>query len=112
MAQPQVTVAVDDSKTKSPTYEEIIGAPIPGKLQKNLDSRLKRRIRQYERRYEITSAAMAAELRLGRQRETDEIVKWMQAYTLLLMIDQETATAGTRLKTTGRSTSKAPVGSL
>lgn len=47
---------------------------------------LRRRIRDYERRYEISSSQMAKVISSGQVRETAEILKWMQSYHVLGLI--------------------------
>lgn len=56
---------------------------------------LRRRIRVCERRYEIASSEMLKGLSAGNVRETAEILKWMQAYHALRMIERRTPTTGT-----------------
>lgn len=48
-----------------------------------------------ERQYEISSLEMPKRLSLEVERETDEILKWMQAYHVLALLTKTTCTAGT-----------------
>jgi len=44
----------------------------------------------YERRYEIASSEMLKHLSAGTIRETAEMLKWMQAYHALRLIEEQT----------------------
>ena len=65
---------------------------------------LYRRVRAYERRYEMSSEQMATLLQEGRIHETAELIKWMQACRVLELFERETHTTGTPMTTTGQST--------
>lgn len=67
-------------------------------------ARLRRRIRTYERRYEVTSEQMANLITTGYVKETAEIDKWMYAYRALQLIRPETRTRGTDSIATSTST--------
>lgn len=62
-----------------------------GKAMRN---NLSRRIRKYERRYEVTSEEMATRLRSGCVHDTAEIIEWMQAYHVLQYLRSRTPTTG------------------
>lgn len=65
---------------------------------------MRRRIRLYERRYEIPTAQMLEEVEAGQMRETAEILKWMFAYRVLEWHERENPTGGSGLTATARST--------
>ena len=60
-------------------------------------ARLRRRIRTYERRYEVGSEQMANLVTTGYVKETAEILKWMFDYRVLQSLGKETRTRGTAL---------------
>jgi hypothetical protein len=51
---------------------QCVGEPNPA-----FDARVRARIRDFEIRYEVTSAEMLEELRDGRRKETAEIAEWL-----------------------------------
>ena len=67
-------------------------------------ARLRRRIRTYERRYEVGSEQMANLVTTGYVKETAEILKWMFDYRVLQSLGKETRTRGTVSTATSRST--------
>ena len=69
-------------------------------------ARLRRRIRKYEKRYEVSSSQMASLITTGYVRETAEILNWMYDYRVLQSLGVETRTRGTR--STAMSTSTKP----
>ena len=75
----------------------------PGKV---IISRLRRNVRDYERRYEMSSADMLSAARNGTIRETAEVSRWMQALAVLSRVGQ-TRMAGTPSTTSASSTTKA-----
>ena len=66
--------------------------------------KLKRGIRIYERRYEASSTDMLKKVSSGEVAETAEILKWMQTYHALRLIEGATPTNGTHMTTTEPST--------
>lgn len=68
-----------------------------------LVKQLRKQVAAYERRYKVSSLEMAKAVRCGQQKETAEISKWMQIYSVLEHIDR-TPTTGTRSKTSSTST--------
>lgn len=71
-----------------------------GIIRKNLA----RRVRLYERRYEMPSDRMAVMLKLSCVRETAEVLKWMQSYHALRLLKSKTPMTGTHTTTTVSST--------
>ena len=63
---------------------------------------MRRRIRLYERRYEIPTAQMLDEVEAGQMRETAEILKWMFAYRVLERLEPENPTGGSGSTATAR----------
>ncbi len=70
---------------------------------RRLRTTLYRRVRAYERRYEMSSEQMAALLQEGRIRETAELIKWMHACRVLELFERKTRTTGTPMTTTEQS---------
>ena len=64
----------------------------------------RRRIKLYERRYEISSEEMVLLLKTNYTRETVEILKWMQTYHVLKSLEKMIRTTGTPTTTTEQST--------
>ena len=60
-----------------------------------LERRIRRKIRVYERRYEMSSDVMMTCLQAGVIRETNEISKWAFEWLLMKSLDRETPTTGT-----------------
>lgn len=60
-----------------------------------LERRSRRKIRVYERRYEMSSEVMMTCLQAGVIRETNEISKWAFEWLLLKSLNGETPTTGT-----------------
>ena len=60
-----------------------------------IESRIRRKIRVYERRYEMSSEVMMTCLQAGVIRETNEISKWAFEWLLLKSLSGETPTTGT-----------------
>lgn len=60
-----------------------------------LERRIRRKIRLYERRYEMTSEVMMTCLQAGVIRETNEISKWAFEWLNLKHLLGETPTTGT-----------------
>ena len=71
---------------------------------KKVVARLRRRIRTYEKRYEISSAEMAALLTSGYVRETAEMLRWMHDFRALRLIRAETPITGIASNATSTST--------
>lgn len=69
-----------------------------------LKAQFRRRIRLYERRYEISTSQMFDEVEQGLMRETLEILKWMHAYHELEFLQAKTLTDGSGSTATARST--------
>ena len=61
-----------------------------------LERRIRRKIRVYERRYEMSSEVMMTCLQAGIIRETNEISKWAFEWLSLKHLLGETPTTGTR----------------
>ena len=74
---------------------------------RKLRQNLLQRIRKYEHRYEISSSEMSRLMTDGQIRETSDILKWMQDYRGLKLIEKATHTTGTPTTTTGISTKPA-----
>lgn len=60
-----------------------------------IERRIRRKIRVYERRYEMSSEVMMTCLQAGVIRETNEISKWAFEWLLLKSLNGETLTTGT-----------------
>lgn len=58
--------------------------------------RLQENIREYERRYEMSSETMLKKLGSGEVRETTEIAKWVISCRILARVGEVTNTGGTR----------------
>lgn len=70
-----------------------------GRGRESLDiylAQLRGRIREYERRYETSSASMLKDLQEGRIRETGDISLWAWTWQTLNRLEKETPMAGTR----------------
>ena len=63
----------------------------PGRV---LLTRLRKRVRDYETRYEMSSELMEQAVRCRGQKETADISKWMHAYSTLQDLEK-TRTIGT-----------------
>ena len=83
------------------TARRIPVKPVPVSQMK---ARLRRRIRLYERRYEIPTSRMLEEVEQGQMRETVEILRWMYDYRVLELLEPAIRTGGTRSTTTAPST--------
>ena len=59
-----------------------------------LRAKLRRRIKTYERRYEMSTEKMRAVVRKDPLRETNEICKWLMDAALLEDLEEERSTAG------------------
>ncbi len=68
---------------------------------------LRDRVREYERIYEMPSGQMLKGISSGKERETAEVLAWMQAFHELRLLGSKTRTTGTRSIATARSTSAA-----
>jgi len=80
-------------KQKPPvTLEDIPEIPVS-----KLRAKLRRRIRLYERRYEMSTDKMRDVVRKDPLRETNEICKWLMDAALLEDIVEEGSTAGSAL---------------
>lgn len=55
---------------------------------------LRRCIRIFEQRYEMPSEQMSKVLNCSHDRETAEVLKWMQAYRVLTLLEKKTRTTG------------------
>ena len=65
---------------------------------------LRRKIRMYERRYEVSSGQMEKMLNSGEARDTREVLRWMMAYHEAQLLERATPTDGIRTTTTRLST--------
>ena len=61
---------------------------------------LYRRVRAYERRYEMSSEQMVVLLHEGHIRETAELIKWMHACHVVRLFERKTRMTGTPMTTT------------
>ncbi len=73
---------------------------LPMKDAKVIGMKLHRSVRTYERRYEMTSDEMARRLKSCSERETIDILRWMQNYHALRLLKPTTHTIGTHMITT------------
>ena len=93
-----------DTKTRTKTDEELM-AEVREEIRiaeaqastngPRIESRIRRKIRVYERRYEMPSETMMVCLQAGVIRETREISKWAFEWLLLKSLSGETPTTGT-----------------
>ena len=93
-----------DTKTRKKTDEELM-AQVREEIRiaeaqaftngPRIESRIRRKIRVYERRYEMSSEVMMTCLQAGVIRETNEISKWAFEWLLLKSLSGETPTTGT-----------------
>ena len=93
-----------DTKTRKKTDEELM-AQVREEIRiaeaqastngPRIESRIRRKIRVYERRYEMSSEVMMTCLQAGVIRETREISKWAFEWLLLKSLSGETPTTGT-----------------
>lgn len=67
----------------------------------------RRKIRDYEEQYGMTSAEMAALVKSDQIYETVEIFRWMSNYRVLATLEAAIPTAGTLSKTTESATKNA-----
>ncbi len=67
-------------------------------------AKLDKKMRKYERRYEMSSDKMAALLEMDAIRPTAEILRWYSAYQGAKSLRRKTRTTGTAGTTTGQST--------
>ncbi len=65
---------------------------------------MRRQIRSYERRYELSTAQLREALGRGEIRETAEVSKWLQLHQALEVMLNETDTDGTHMRTSSMST--------
>lgn len=65
---------------------------------------LDKKMRKYERRYEMSSDKMAALLEMDAIRPTAEVLRWYSAYQGAKSLREKTHTTGTAGTTTGPST--------
>ena len=77
-------------KRKKPTTLEDIPVVPVSKLR----AKLRRRIKTYERRYEMSTKRMREVVREDPLRETNEICKWLMDAALLEDLEEERSTAG------------------
>ena len=75
--------------------------PVRQVTGKTMLGRLKRRIRTYERRYEIHSSLMPDMVKSGKLPETAEILGWKQDLHALKLLSGQTRTNGTLSSSTG-----------
>ncbi len=94
-----------DTKTRKKTDQELMAEVREknrmalSKAAENgprIESRIRRKIRVYERRYEMSSEVMMTCLQAGVIRETNEISKWAFEWLSLKHLLGETPTTGTR----------------
>lgn len=87
-------------KRKTPTNIDDIPVIPAGKLR----AKLRRRIRTYERRYEMSTDDMRAVVRKDPLRETWEICQWLMDDNLLKHLDEARSTAGSPSTDTSQPT--------
>ena len=94
-----------DTKTRKKTDQELMAEVREknrmalSKATENgprIERRIRRKIRVYERRYEMSSEVMMTCLQAGVIRETNEISKWAFEWLSLKHLLGETPTTGTR----------------
>ncbi len=94
-----------DTKTRKKTDQELMAEVREknrialSKAAENgprIERRIRRKIRVYERRYEMSSEVMMTCLQAGVIRETNEISKWAFEWLSLKHLLGETPTTGTR----------------
>ena len=83
--------------------DKIVGVKARRISGKVMRQSLKRKLRAFERRYEMPSDQLGNMLRSGKMRETAETIRWLQTFHALQFLGEKTPTNGTRGTTTGRS---------
>ena len=91
------TVPITSDATQT---ESTAGIPVRKVSRAEMMAELQKEISEYERRYEMPSARMAALIEWGEMQETAEVLKWCFAYRALQSLNDRTRTDGSHGKTT------------